>query len=113
MKLQNNVLNCYKAKFPNHTLKKISQRTGIQLTRVFRLFNGHEMKLSEYEAFQMACFRESNDSLFSKFFELSINSVQTLSEQEIRSITHIMEDLLEVNSIKTGSLIEEYAQIVG
>lgn len=113
MKLQNNVLNCYKAKFPDHTLKIISQRTGIQLTRVFRLFNGHEMKLSEYEAFQSACFKEYNDNIFSKFFDLSIKSVQTLSENEIRSITNSMEDLLEVNSIKTGSLIEEYAQIVG
>jgi hypothetical protein len=113
MKLQNNVLNCYKEKFPNHTLKMISQRTGIQLTRVFRLFNGHEMKLSEYEAFQTACFRQKDDSLFSKFFELSIQSVQSLKEDELRSITHHMEDLIEVSNIKKGSLIEEYSQILG
>ena len=34
------------------TLKKIAADTGIQITRVFRLFNGSTMKLSEYQIFQ-------------------------------------------------------------
>ena len=34
-------------------LREISNETGIQMTRVFRILNGQEMKLSEY-----LCFKE-------------------------------------------------------
>ncbi len=51
MSLQINMLKNYRSAFPTDTLREISNRTGIQLTRVFRLLNGSPMKLSEYETF--------------------------------------------------------------
>lgn len=33
------------------TFRQISEETGIQITRVFRLFNGSKMKLHEFESF--------------------------------------------------------------
>jgi hypothetical protein len=51
MKLQQKIIKQYKQKYPHHTLQKISNLTGIQLTRVFRIFHGRPMKLTEYEAF--------------------------------------------------------------
>ena len=42
----------YRKMFPNDTLKTISQKTGIQLTRVFRIMNGKPMKVSELEIFE-------------------------------------------------------------
>ena len=49
MNLQLILINHYKSIFPNDTLKDISTKTGIQHTRVFRIFNGAEMKISEYQ----------------------------------------------------------------
>ncbi|MBD65243.1 MAG: hypothetical protein CME62_08550 [Halobacteriovoraceae bacterium] len=52
MSLQQQVLKLYKENFPTSTLQSISDQTGIQITRVFRIFNGAEMKVTEYETFQ-------------------------------------------------------------
>lgn len=52
MELQKIVLGQYMMLNQDPTLKKISKDTGIQITRVFRLFNGATMKLSEYQIFQ-------------------------------------------------------------
>jgi len=51
MELQTTILNQYMLLNNRPTLKRISQDTGIQLTRIFRLFNGSTMKLSEYQIF--------------------------------------------------------------
>ncbi len=54
MKLQSKTLHRYRQLFPNETLRQTSARTGIQITRVFRLFNGKNMKVGELEAFEAA-----------------------------------------------------------
>lgn len=54
MTLQNKTLQRYRQFFPEETLREISGRTGIQITRVFRLFNGKTMKVGELEAFEKA-----------------------------------------------------------
>ena len=54
MSLQKRTLQKYRQLFPNETLKEVSTRTGIQITRVFRLFNGKNMKVGELEAFEKA-----------------------------------------------------------
>lgn len=113
MKLQQNVLTCYKEKFPDDTLKQISDKTGIQVTRVFRLFNGHEMKLSEYESFQRACLRSNEDNMFSKLFDMTAKSAQSLPLTSIKEIVALMEDTLELFSIKNDSLFDQYIEQIG
>lgn len=54
MSLQKKTLNRYRQIFPHETLREVSARTGIQITRVFRLFNGKIMKVGELEAFEEA-----------------------------------------------------------
>jgi len=55
MNLQAKVLENYLNLFgQEQTLKQISAHLGIQVTRVFRIFNGYEMKISEFEKFQNA-----------------------------------------------------------
>ena len=51
MDLQMTIMNQYMLLNLKPTLKEISEDTGIQLTRVFRLLNGSTMKLSEYQVF--------------------------------------------------------------
>jgi hypothetical protein len=50
--IQNELLDKYMQLNGNPVLRKIVADTGIQLTRIFRLFNGAEMKLGEYLIFQ-------------------------------------------------------------
>lgn len=52
MELQKIVLGQYVLLNDQPTLKAIAADTGIQITRVFRLFNGSAMNLSEYQIFQ-------------------------------------------------------------
>ena len=52
MSLQKKVLKQYLDFYGKKTFKQISEETGIQLTRVFRIMNGYPMKLPEYEIFQ-------------------------------------------------------------
>lgn len=54
MSLQNKTIQRYRLFFPQETLREVSARTGIQITRVFRLFNGKPMKVEELEAFHKA-----------------------------------------------------------
>ncbi len=51
MNLQQSILDEYLSHFKKPTLKQISDDTGIQLTRVFRILNGAVMHLNEYETF--------------------------------------------------------------
>jgi len=68
------------------TLKKISVDTGIQLTRVFRLFNGSTMKLSEFQIFQQKVKEKMGltDTLEAIAFECSMKlNPQAIKEIEI------------------------------
>ncbi len=70
----------------NPTLKKISADTGIQLTRVFRLFNGSTMKLSEFQIFQQKVKEQMGltDTLEAIAFECSMKlNPQAIKEIEI------------------------------
>ena len=45
------IINDFKHEFGSLSYREISAMTGIQMTRVFRIFNQQEMKVSEYERF--------------------------------------------------------------
>lgn len=51
MDIQKTILSQYMLLNNKPTFKQIAADTGIQTTRVFRLFNGSTMKLSEYQIF--------------------------------------------------------------
>jgi predicted DNA-binding protein YlxM (UPF0122 family) len=51
MNLQQKILIEFQRLFPRLTLQQISKITKIERTRVFRIINGVEMKISEYEVF--------------------------------------------------------------
>lgn len=81
MNLQNRTLHRYRQMFPQETLKEISVRTGIQITRVFRLMNGKPMKVGELEAFENA--------VTSKIAENpSYGRLQTLIEESFSLLTN-------------------------
>ena len=49
MKLQHKIITTFKFNYPELTYKQVAEMTGIQKTRVFRIFNGSELKVSELE----------------------------------------------------------------
>ncbi len=85
MLLQKKIISEYKELYPKHTLQKISNHTGIQITRVFRIMNGQEMKLSEYQAFQEAIHKKQ-DNQNGEFLKLIEESLFLLSSESIQEI---------------------------
>lgn len=100
MKMQNYVLKRYRELYPHHTLKEISDQTGIQISRVFRLFNGSEMKVSEYEAFQN--FLEGNPSNTFHFINIARKCLEVLSPESIEKMNIEMQMLLNLKEQSRG-----------
>ena len=93
MNLQKNILITYKNLFPNETLKETSSKTGIQQTRVFRIFNGSEMKLSEFEIFE-EIISKCNGLSFRDLLETSTKCSKTLNSEKLKELYYQMNFLL-------------------
>lgn len=92
MNLQSRILREYRELHPRHTLRETSQLTGIQLTRVFRLFNGHAMKLEEYERFHRAVYGGSEAGARTGGFLRATEAVARLfAPRELARITAQLE----------------------
>ena len=92
MSLQKNTISRYRQLFPSETLREVSARTGIQITRVFRLFNGKTMKVGELEAFQTAItskIAENPNSL--KLEKLIAQALVVLTNEELGRINDFIE----------------------
>lgn len=94
--LQLQIISQYKSKFPKHTLKEISTATNIQNTRVFRIMNGSEMKISEYESFQK-CINKTKS--ISKLEKLIKECKSTLSEIKMNNLCYEMESLIKMQRL--------------
>ena len=80
------------------TLKEISKDTGIQLTRVFRILHGKEMKLKEFEIFQKKSFFNLDNSL--KIVSLANECAFKLDDKNILEITNFMKRNIKVSDLK-------------
>lgn len=81
--LQQKILIEFKRSYPKDSLQKISKRTGIQITRVFRLLNGSEMKVKEYEAFQ-SCLNQTYSH--GVFLSTAGKCQQNLKQQKVKEL---------------------------
>ena len=98
MSVQSIVLKQFNEKYPNAKLREISEKTGIQITRVFRILNGAEMKVSELEKFQGAT--ETSKSPL-RFLKLSKDCAVTLSPERRKYLQGLMEQALKVQSFQS------------
>lgn len=94
MKTQLNVIKQFMMIFKKPTLNKISTMTGIQLTRVFRIINGSEMKLSEYEIFQEKI--DDEVGIDRTLRDLLNNCEHKLSRRGILEIQDLLEEQLQI-----------------
>lgn len=92
MSLQNKTLERYRLFFPQETLREVSARTGIQITRVFRLFNGKPMKLGEFEAFEKAISDKiAENPNFSRLSYIVEEASSLLTNDELGKIADYLE----------------------
>ena len=92
MTLQTKTIQRYRMYFPQETLRQVSARTGIQITRVFRLFNGKPMKVGELEAFEKALDEKMAENPSFSRLNYSIQEVGSLlTDQEIAKVADYLE----------------------
>ena len=99
--LQTTLINRYQTTYPADTLKEVSNKTGIQITRVFRLFNGSEMKISEYESFEKALKESKNQN---EFFQLSKECFSHLNKERLNYLSAFMKQSLKLIQLKNDSV---------
>ncbi|MBY0414928.1 MAG: hypothetical protein K2Q18_12225 [Bdellovibrionales bacterium] len=99
MDLQMTILNQYMLLNSKPTLKKISEDTGIQLTRIFRLFNGSKMKLSEYQIFKQKV--KEKMGLTESLEEIAFECSMRLSPEAIKDL-----ELFLKRKIETWKLLQ-------
>jgi hypothetical protein len=92
MKLQQRTIQRYRQLFPQETLRQTSHRTGIQITRVFRLFNGKPMKVGELEAFEETINKRIYENpSFAKLQEAVESAATILTDAEISKVHDLIE----------------------
>jgi hypothetical protein len=97
MQSQETLLKRYKEVYPRDTFQNISDKSNIQITRVFRIFNGSEMKLKEYLSI--------NELLKTKidakqFIQKAKNCLETLSIDKVEILMNQMTHSLKIESLK-------------
>ncbi len=101
MNTQTNLITRYKNTFPKDTIKEISRKTNIQQTRVFRIFNGVEMKVSEMEALEDVMAKKAHIK-FNDFLEASRKCTNELSEKVLLDLYNQMRFLLKTNLLASS-----------
>ncbi len=101
MDLQKEILERFMAKHKKPTLKFISQKTGIQMTRVFRILNGATMSVPEYEIFYQLVYQ--NHAYVDDFIELASLCQRSLKASAVAEIADLMKKklwLVELNKVE-------------
>jgi hypothetical protein len=92
MSLQQTTVQRYRQIFPQDTLREVSARTGIQITRVFRLFSGKPMKVGELEAFQSVITKKiASNPGSARFSSLVDEALALLTDDELSKLNHYIE----------------------
>ena len=100
MRLQEKILNEYQNIYGGPSIKAISIDTGIQMTRVFRLLRGHEMKLNEYEIFKKKIEqKEKKKGQKTKLQEMILEIQEKFPEKQILELETILERFLKLFSL--------------
>lgn len=92
--LQESILNQYRETFPNDKLKDYCAKTGIQITRIHRVLNGAEMKLSEFEAIEKAI--QGDDPITEDFIKTAFKCIKKLNSKKISEYKNQMNHALKL-----------------
>lgn len=107
MNLQKLTLSYLRQTYPGITLREIAEQTGLEQTRVFRIFKGHEMKLSEYQILNSFIENKGCKKSALKFHRLINESLEILEEKTLDEIFLLIERKIQTAKIKTMHLQQE------
>lgn len=109
MSLQKKTLSRYRHYFPLETLRETSARTGIQITRVFRLFNGKTMKVGELEAFEAAVnLKIAENPSMTRLLEAVDSAGAILTNEELAKITDYVQRKVKCRSFSRMYIRNDY-----
>lgn len=97
MNMQDSLIEKLNTTFPDITLKEISKRTGIQLTRVFRILNGYEMKVHEYEKLDELIRSQSHTCSFSDHMKVYLKYLNLQNIDQQKNLERKYLKLIELN----------------
>tara|TARA_Y100001936_G_C16050803_1_gene657658 strand:+ start:629 stop:970 length:342 start_codon:yes stop_codon:yes gene_type:complete len=110
MNYQNSIIKNYRKIFPNRSLRVSAEEIGINMTRLHRIFNGAEMKLHEYEAFERCLRKHSCKPSQLNFIERIIEGLSVMSESELGFFEVEINHILKLKQFTGGlSTIEQSA----
>lgn len=113
MTLQEKTIQRYRQAFPHHALREVSAHTGIQITRVFRLFNGKVMKVGELEAFEKAIhLKMAENPSFENFSNTVKEAASILTNEELKKITEYINRKVSAKSFSRGYFKTTYESAV-
>ena len=101
--MQQIILDSYFRAFGKKPLRSIASDTGIKTSRVFRLLNGHEMKVSEYERFQTLIDKKNGKQ--KHLAKLLQDSQEYITESMATEIKELTERLVRRKQISLGMVI--------
>lgn len=104
-RFQTEILTKAKELHPTFRLKNWSEKTGIQLTRIFRIFHGKEMSLHEYMSFQ--AFLNTHHNL-----ELS-NSYDDFIKFSNQGLEHLPKPILDQITLNIKYHLENFFLLQG
>ena len=110
MNLQKNTINKFRRIYPKLTYIQISAMAGIQQTRTFRIFNGSEMKITEFEALEKIIDESdlAND-LQRKFSSTYKVALLNFSEQKLRKYLNKIQREFQIEAIK-GNAYNQFSK---
>lgn len=101
MQLQNTILTTFKNHYPNHTLNQSAKLLKINRTRLFRLFNGSEMKISEYESFEKAILQAQGAGTLDLLTKTK-ECLKVLKPEKLKQLIDQMNEKLFLESLIQG-----------
>ncbi len=106
MREQRQIIEAFRNIYGAITYREISEILGIQTTRVFRVFNGHEMKLSEY--IRMKSIVEKNSETDGVLIKLIKDNEGVLNRADIKDVKVILSRRIALrNLLNTQGLYEQ------
>ena len=109
MTLQQKTLHRYRQLFPHETLRETSARTSIQITRVFRLFNGKKMKVEELEAFvSILNQKKAENASVCRLSHVVEEASTSLSNEELAKMAEYVARRIAIQNLTKTHIKSEY-----
>lgn len=111
MYLQEKVLKQYFTLMKNPTFKEMASDTGIQVTRIFRLFNKAPMKLEEFQIFEKRV--KDLSGMSSTLEEMAYECSISLGSEAVKDLEQYLLRKLELWKLKQINAYYNDAKQIG